>query len=251
MAAGVLVGVGMAVYQLPLWISVIIGLIVMTIFNIGLERVVLRPMIGRPIIAIIMATIGLSAILQGFVPMVFGGEPQPIALPISEDPIEWGPIFVAPVEVAGALMSVAFLAVFALFFMKSRKGVAMRAVADNHQVSMAMGINVERYFALAWVMAGVVAVLGGVIWGNLLGADTQLALIGLKVFPVVILGGLDSIVGVIVAGLIIGVIESLSAGFLDPFVGGGTKNFVPYVIMILVLMVRPYGLFGTPVIERI
>jgi branched-chain amino acid transport system permease protein len=135
--------------------------------------------------------------------------------------------------------------------MKSRMGVAMRAVADNQQVAMAMGINVERYFALAWAMAGMVSAIGGVIWGNMLGVDVQLALVGLKVFPVVILGGLDSIVGAVVGGLIVGVVESLAAGYLDPYVGGGTKDFAPYVLMIVALMFTPYGIFGERKIERI
>ena len=110
---------------------------------------------------------------------------------------------------------------------------------------------VKLYFAMAWAIAGIVAAVGGVVWGNLLGVDVQLALVGLKVFPVVILGGLDSIVGAIVGGIIIGIVESIAAGFIDPLVGGGTKDFTPYVLMILVLMIRPYGLFGKELIERV
>ena len=144
-----------------------------------------------------------------------------------------------------------FLGVFTWFFLKSRMGVAMRAVADNQQVAMAMGINVERYFALAWAMAGTVSALGGVIWGSMLGVDVHLALVGLKVFPVVILGGLDSILGAVVGGLIVGLVESLAAGYLDPYVGGGTKDFAPYVLMIIALMFKPYGMFGTHRIERV
>ena len=116
---------------------------------------------------------------------------------------------------------------------------------------MAMGINVERYFAVAWVTAGIVALLGGLAWGNMIGVDTQLALVGLKVFPVVILGGLDSINGVIVGGIIVGVTEALTSGFIDPIVGGGMKDFAPYVLMVLMLMIRPYGIFGRRLIERI
>ena len=127
----------------------------------------------------------------------------------------------------------------------------MRAVADSQQVAMAMGINVERYFALAWAMAGIVSALGGIVWGAMLGVDNQLALVGLKVFPVVILGGLDSIIGAVVGGLIVGVVENLAAGYLDPYVGGGTKDFVPYVLMIVVLMIRPEGMFGRRRIERV
>ena len=161
----------------------------------------------------------------------------------------WGaPLWLA---VALALVSLAFLAGFGWFFLKSRKGIAMRAVADNQQVAMAMGIDVERYFGVAWAMTGIVSALGGILWGNLLGVDVNLALVGFKVFPVVILGGLDSIPGAIVGGLIVGVVENIAAGYIDPYVGGGTKDFAPYVLMILALMVRPYGMFGKRIIERV
>jgi branched-chain amino acid transport system permease protein len=127
----------------------------------------------------------------------------------------------------------------------------MRAVADSQQVAMAMGINVRRYFGLAWAMAGIVSALGGVVWGAMLGVDNQLAVVGLKVFPVVILGGLDSVVGAVVGGIIVGVVENLAAGYLDPYVGGGTKDIAPYILMIVVLMIRPYGIFGRRLIERV
>jgi branched-chain amino acid transport system permease protein len=155
------------------------------------------------------------------------------------------------VQLVGAGVSLVFLAGFGWFFLKSRIGVAMRAVADNQQVAMAMGINVQRYFGLAWAMAGVVSALGGIVWGAMLGVDNQLALVGLKVFPVVILGGLDSILGAVVGGLVIGITENMAAGYLDPYVGGGTKDFVPYVLMIVVLMIRPEGMFGRRRIERV
>lgn len=238
-------------YGFPLWLALFFGLIFMIVFNIGLERVVLRPLIGRPIVAIIMATIGLAFILRGIGPMVFGSAPRAINLPIPDIPVIIGPFFFSPIQLVGASVSILFLIAFGWFFMGTRKGVAMRAVADSHQISAAMGINVEKYFALAWVMAGIVAMLGGVLWGSMSGVDTQLALVGLKVFPVVILGGLDSIIGVIVGGIIVGLVEAMAAGFVDPYVGGGTKDFAPYVLMILMLMIRPYGLFGRKLIERI
>ncbi|MBT3532500.1 MAG: branched-chain amino acid ABC transporter permease [Rhodospirillaceae bacterium] len=251
MIAAIVVAGAIKLYGFPVWVAIGTGLLFMLVFNWGLERVVLRPMIGRPVVAIIMATIGLALMFRGLGPLVFGAETRPIPLPIPDQPIIWGPFFMAPIDVLGAVISIGFMAVFGWFFMKSRKGVAMRAVADSHQVSMAMGINVERYFVLAWMLAGFVALLGGLVWGSAIGVDTQLAALGLKVFPVVILGGLDSIVGVIVGGIIVGVVEAISAGYIDPFVGGGTKDFTPYVLMILVLMVRPYGIFGKPIIERI
>jgi branched-chain amino acid transport system permease protein len=156
-----------------------------------------------------------------------------------------------PIQILGVVVTLVCLALFTWFFRKSRMGVAMRAVADNQQVAMAMGINVERYFGLAWAMTGLVSALGGIIWGNLLGVDVNLSLVGFKVFPVVILGGLDSIPGAIIGGLIVGVVENVAAGSVDPYVGGGTKDFAPYVLMILALMIRPYGIFGKKIIERV
>jgi len=251
MIAGFVVAVALGIWGAPLWLSIAAGLAGMIGFGFGLERVVLRPLIGRPIVAVIMATIGLAAVLRGFGPLVWGAETRPLVLPISDEPFVWGPLFIPPIQLLGAVVSLLFLAAFGWFFLKSRKGIAMRAVADNQQVAMAMGINVERYFALAWAMAGVVSALGGIVWGSLLGVDVHLALVGFKVFPVVILGGLDSVPGAIVGGLIIGIVENVAAGYIDPFVGGGTKDFVPYVLMIVALMVRPYGIFGKAIIERV
>jgi branched-chain amino acid transport system permease protein len=236
---------------LPFWISALLAVAGMVVLGFGLERVVLRPLIGRPIISVIMATIGLQAVLRGVATLAFGAGTRAIVMPISDSPISLGPVTVPPVQVVGAGVSLVFLAGFTWFFLKSRVGVAMRAVADSQQVAMAMGINVQRYFALAWAMAGVVSALGGIVWGAMLGVDNQLALVGLKVFPVVILGGLDSIIGAVVGGLIVGVVENLAAGYLDPYVGGGTKDFVPYVLMIAVLMIRPEGIFGRRRIERV
>jgi branched-chain amino acid transport system permease protein len=235
----------------PFWVGVVAAVGGMVAFGFALERVVLRPLLGRPLVAVIMATIGLAAVLRGLGPMLFGAETRAIALPVGDSPIHLGPLMLQPVHLTGALVSLGFLGAFTWFFLKSRMGVAMRAVADDQQVAMAMGINVERYFALAWAMAGIVSALAGVVWGAMLGVDVHLALIGLKVFPVVILGGLDSIAGAILGGILIGVIENLAAGYFDPLVGGGTKDFVPYLVMIVVLMIRPYGMFGEPKIERI
>ena len=251
MIAGFVVAGGLGAYGAPLWLAIGAGVLAMIGFGFGLERTVLRPLIGRPIVAVIMATIGLAAILRGVGPLALGAETKPIALPISDEPIILGPFFIPPIQLLGAAVSLIFLGVFGWFFLKSRKGVAMRAVADNQQVAMAMGIDVERYFALAWAMTGVVSALGGVIWGSLLGVDVHLALVGFKVFPVVILGGLDSVPGAIVGGLIVGIVENVAAGYIDPYVGGGTKDFAPYVLMIVALMVRPYGIFGKEIIERV
>lgn len=251
MIAAIIVASLMYLYGFPLIVAIGASLAFMLGLGLALERVVLRRMIGQPVHSVIMATLGLALVFRGLGPLLFGAETRPINLPVEQAPIIWGPFFVSPIDLLGATISIVFLAVFGWFFLKTRKGVAMRAVADSHQVSLAMGINVERYFALAWMLAGFVALLGGLVWGNAIGVDTQLAQLGLKVFPVVILGGLDSIVGVIVGGIIVGVVEAVAAGYLDPYVGGGTKDFTPYVLMIVVLMVRPYGLFGKEDIERV
>jgi branched-chain amino acid transport system permease protein len=237
--------------EMPFWVGVVVTLLGMISFSFGLERFILRALLGRPIVAIIMATIGLAAILRGLGPLFFGAETRSITLPVGDEPIILGPFILQPVQVTGAAVALLFLGGFTWFFLKSRMGVAMRAVADNQQVAMAMGINVERYFALAWAMAGIVSALSGIVWGAMLGVDVHVALVGLKVFPVVILGGLDSIIGAVVGGLIVGIVENLAAGYLDPLVGGGTKDFAPYVLMIIALMIRPYGIFGKRKIERV
>ena len=251
MIAGFVVVGFLISYGAPLWLSLAAALLAMIAFGFGLERAMLRKLIGRPIIAVVMATIGLAAVLRGLGPLLWGADTKPLVLPIGDEPILLEPLFIPPIQLVGATVSLLFLGLFGWFFLKSRKGIAMRAVADSQQVAMAMGINVERYFALAWAMTGVVSALGGVIWGNMLGVDVHLSLVGLKVFPVVILGGLDSIPGAIVGGLIVGLVENVAAGYIDPFVGGGTKDFAPYVVMIIALMVRPYGIFGKQIIERV
>jgi branched-chain amino acid transport system permease protein len=251
MIAGLVVAASLAVWGAPLWLAISLGLVSMIGFGFALERVVLRRLIGRPIIAVVMATIGLASILRGIGPATLGAGTKTLPLPISDEPFVIGPLFIPPIQLLGGVVSLIFLSAFTWFFLRSRKGIAMRAVADNQQVAMAMGINVERYFGLAWAMTGIVSALGGIIWGNLLGVDVNLSLVGLKVFPVVILGGLDSIPGAIIGGLIVGIVENVAAGYVDPYVGGGTKDFAPYVLMILALMIRPYGIFGKTLIERV
>jgi branched-chain amino acid transport system permease protein len=251
MIAGFVAVGALTVAGLPLWLSIFAALVAMIAFGFALERVMLRRLIGRPVIAVVMATIGLAAILRGLGPFgIFQGT-RPLPLPLRDEPIILGPLFIPPIQLVGGAVSLLFLAGFGYFFLKSRKGIAMRAVADNQQVAMAMGIDVERYFGLAWAMTGIVSALGGVLWGSMLGVDVNLALVGFKVFPVVILGGLDSIPGAILGGLIVGIVENVAAGYVDPLVGGGTKDFAPYVLMILALMIRPYGMFGKRIIERV
>ena len=251
MFAGYAAAVMLGLPGMPLWLMVLVLCAGMIGLGFVLERGILRPMVGQPLVSVIMVTIGLSFVLQGLVAIIWGAGTRKLALPVRLAPYVIGPVFVSPINVVAAVIALVFLIAFGLFFTRSRLGVAMRAVADDQQASMVVGIRVSRVFALSWAIAGLAAAAGGIIWGNMLGASALLSLIGLKVFPVVILGGLDSIGGAIVGGLIMGAVESVAAGYLDPYVGGGTKDFIPYVLMILVLFIRPYGIWGHETIERV
>ena len=251
MFAGYAAAVMLGLRGLPLWLMVLILCLGMVALGFVLERGILRPMVGQPLVSVIMVTIGLSFVLQGLVAIIWGAGTRRLELPVRLAPYVIGPVFVSPINVVAAVIALVFLIGFGLFFTRSRLGVAMRAVADDQQAAMVVGIRVSRVFALSWAIAGLAAAAGGIIWGNMLGASGLLSLVGLKVFPVVILGGLDSIGGAIVGGLIMGAVESVAAGYLDPYVGGGTKDFIPYVLMILILFVRPYGIWGHETIERV
>ena len=251
MFAGYAAAVMLGGRGMPLWLMVLILCVGMVALGFVLERGILRPMVGQPLVSVIMVTIGLSFVLQGLVAIIWGAGTRRLDLPVRLAPYVIGPVFVSPINVVAAVIAIVFLVAFGLFFTRSRLGVAMRAVADDQQAAMVVGIRVPRVFALSWAIAGLAAAAGGIIWGNMLGASALLALVGLKVFPVVILGGLDSIGGAIVGGLVMGAVESVAAGYLGPYVGGGTKDFIPYVLMILLLFVRPHGFFGHETIERV
>ena len=240
-----------SLYHLPLAVALPVLLGTMVALGFVVERGVLRPLVGQQVISVVMVTIGLAQVFQGSAAMLWGAQTKNIPLPIRLEPYVIWEIYLSPISIVAALVSGAFLVGFAWFFRRSRLGIAMRAVANDQQAAMAVGISVRLVFALSWAIAGLTAAIGGVVWGSMLGVDTQLALVGLKVFPAVILGGLDSIPGAVVGGLMIGAIESVAAGYVDPYVGGGTKDFLPYVLMIVALMIRPYGFFGREIIERV
>ncbi len=251
MFGGFVAAAMLTIYRIPLGLALPITLGLMIALGFGIERGMLRSLIGRPVIAIIMATVGLASVLRGVAPMFWGAATKDLPLPLPVKPFIVADLFISPLNLAAGGASLAFLAGFGYFFKKTRVGIAMRAVADDQQAAMSMGINVGSIFALTWGIAGLVSAIGGIIWGNFLGVDTQLALVGLKVFPVVILGGMDSVLGAILGGLIVGAAENVAAGFVDPYVGGGTKDFVPYVLMIMALLIRPSGFFGKEIIERV
>ncbi len=238
--------------HVPLLPALALTVVCSVILGLLLERLVLRPMIGEPIISVLMVTLGLSSILRAVVQGIWGTDTHPFPAIFESAPIQIGPL---PVS-RGYLFSVASVAVllvlFTIFFRFARVGIAMRATAFSQQVALSMGISVKHIFAISWSIAAVVSALGGILLGALRGGvDGSLAVIGMKALPVVILGGLDSIGGAIVGGLVIGVLENLAGGYLDPVFGGGVKEVAPFVVLVLILMVKPYGLFGKVKIERV
>lgn len=235
----------------PLWLAIPLALLVCGALALAIERLFLRPLIGKPIIAIIMVTIGLSSVLKGGAQIIWGVDTRLFPPLFSSAPVQLGPVPVAPVYLWSLALAVVLVAAFSIFFKYSRPGIAMRAVGEDQQAALSLGISVRWVFAVAWVIAAVIAALGGIMLGQINGINPSLALIGLRVLPVVILGGLDSVGGAIVGGLTIGVLENLSAGYLDPLVGGGVKEVAPFAVLVLILMVRPQGLFGKEVIERV
>lgn len=223
----------------------------MVALALAFNRVVLRRLVGRPLISVIMVTLGLGAVMRGLAPLLFGGIPAAFPLPISEEPLVMHGIRIAPARVVALVVAGAAIAAVGAFFRWSRTGVALRALADDQQVALSVGIDVHRHLAIAWGMVGVMAVIGGTLWTMVAGAGFGLVLLGLKVFPVVVIGGLDSFVGSLVGALAIGVLESLTAGYVDPLVGAGFSSVVPYLLLLGVLFVRPHGIFGRPEARRI
>lgn len=240
-----------ASYNIPFIAAILITLIFSALLGFIVEKIVLRPFIGKPIISMIMATIGLSSMLAGIVHIIWGHETRVFPQVFSEQPLQFGNIVIAPVYAWALVIVVIMLVIFSLFFKYSKLGIAMRATADDQQAALSMGISVKTIFAVAWAIAAIVSAVGGVLLGNINGVNSSLSTIGLKVLPVAILGGLDSIPGAIIGGILIGMIESLTGGYLDPLVGGGLKEVMPFIILVLILMVKPYGLFGKKEIERV
>ncbi|HEY6319979.1 MAG TPA: branched-chain amino acid ABC transporter permease [Thermoanaerobaculia bacterium] len=239
-------------WHVPFWATVVLTLGFAAVLGLAIERLILRPMIGEPVVSVIMVTLGLSSILRAVVQGIWGTDTRPYPEIFPSAPVMIGPVPVSRAYAWSLGCVVVLLVAFSLFFKRSRFGIAMRATAFSQQVALSMGISVRHMFALAWAIAAVVSAIGGILLGAVrTGVDQSLALIGLKVLPVVILGGLDSVLGAIVGGLLIGVLENLAGGYLDPVFGGGVKEVAPFVILVSILMIKPYGLFGKVHIERV
>jgi len=253
MMLGAYVCLSLAVqYHLPFAVAFVMTMAFMAVLGILTERLILRPMIGEPVISLIMVTLGLSAFLKAVVQAVWGTDLRPFPNIFPVTPVQLGPLPVSQGYLYSTASVAVLLLIFTLFFKFTRAGIAMRATAFSQQVALSMGISVQRIFALSWSIAAVVSAIGGVLLAGVRGGlDASLAFFGLKVIPVVILGGLDSIGGAIVGGVVMGVLENLAGGYLDPLVGGGAKEVAPFIVLVLILSVKPYGLFGKVKIERV
>jgi branched-chain amino acid transport system permease protein len=238
-----------------MWLALVVTLAVMVLLGIATERVVLRPMINQPPITLFMATIGLTFVLEGLSQLIWGSQPHGLELGIPDVPMEalsqkWN-INISQFDVFAAVVAGLLVAVLAVFFHKTRIGRALRAVADDHQAALAVGIPLQHIWAIVWAVAGFVALVAGLMWGVRNGVQFALTFVALKALPVLILGGFESIAGAIVGGLIIGATEKLAEVYIGPFFGGGIESWFAYVVALLFLLVRPEGLFGEKIIDRV
>ncbi len=234
-------------FGLPWPLGMLGTIVVAIILGVLVERLVLRPLIGEPIISVIMATIGLSSLLRAIVSMIWGNQPRRFPPFIPSEPVHILGATVGSDRLWAIAVAVAMLLLFNFFFTRSKEGIAMRAVADDQQAAMSMGISVSKVFAWAWSIAAVSAAVGGALVANIVGVGPELAGFGLRVFPVVILGGLDSIPGAILGGVIIGLLEAYVGGYI----GMGLNQVISFIVLLLILLVRPYGFFGKEIIERV
>jgi branched-chain amino acid transport system permease protein len=236
--------------NLSIWLAIPLAMLTMGAVGMGVERFALRRLAGRPIVMILMMTLGLEIFLSAIAMTVWGGTARPLRLGISDDPLFVGPLLLNRTYVIGAVVALVLFGVFVAFF-RSRSGVVLRAIADDYTASWSVGISVERGVALSWAMASMVATIAGILWGSIQGVDQSLAMLLLKGVTVAVLGGMDSLGGAILAGILLGAIESVAAGYLDPLLGGGSRELVVAVVLILTIMIRPHGLFGRHDIERL
>src|SRR5581483_9426743 len=247
-------------FGLPFWAAFAATLLVMIAIGISIERVVLRPLVNQPQISLFMATIGLALFIEGLVQLVqlwaFADlSPRPVSIGIADEPVQAlldrFNILISRFDLFAAALAGVLVAALALFFNKTRVGRALRAVADDHQAALSVGIPLKTIWAIVWSVAGFVALVAGLMWGARGGVQFALTLVALKALPVLILGGFESIAGAIVGGLLVGAAEKLAEVYLGPRVGGGIEGWFAYVLALLFLLVRPEGLFGEKHIDRV
>jgi branched-chain amino acid transport system permease protein len=237
------------------WLALAITLAVMVLLGVAIEAVVLRPLVNQPPITLFMATIGLTFVLEGLSQLAWGSQPHGLELGIKDVPMEWlsqkTGMFISQFDLFAAGIAGLLVLLLALFFQYTRIGRALRAVADDHQAALSVGIPLKHIWAIVWSVAGFVALVAGLMWGARNGVQYALTFVALKALPVLILGGFESIPGAIVGGLIVGATEKLAEVYIGPMVGGGIESWFAYVVALLFLLVRPQGLFGEKIIDRV
>jgi branched-chain amino acid transport system permease protein len=237
------------------WLALAVTLVAMVVLGIVIERLMLRPLVNQPPITLLMATIGLTFVLEGLSQLIWGSQPHGLELGIPDIPMEWlsqrWNINISQFDLFAAFVAGLLVAVLAVFFQKTRIGRALRAVADDHQAALAVGIPLQHIWAIVWAVAGFVALVAGLMWGVRNGVQFALTFVALKALPVLLIGGFESIPGAIVGGLIIGATEKLAEVYVGPMVGGGIESWFAYVVALLFLLVRPEGLFGEKHIDRV
>ena len=236
---------------MPLWLALICTIAVMVILAYGTVFIIFRPLVARPPLILFMAAIGLSFLIQGIGQSIWGTDAKGLNIGIPDNPIIIADIYISTFDLTFGAVAAILVAGLVLFFQKTRTGRALRAVADDHEAALSVGIPLLKAWAVTWVIAGIVATVAGVAWGSRLGVQFSLSLIALKALPVLILGGIDSIPGAILAGLVVGAGENLAEVFIGPYVGGGIQTFFPYLLALLFLWFRPYGMFGKEIIDRV
>jgi len=242
-------------FGMPPWLAFAFALGIMVVLGVLTERIVLRPLVNQPQISLFMATIGLAFFIEGLSQLLWGTEVRPLSLGIKDEPIEAlltrFNMVVSKFDVAAALVAGVLVSILAVFFNRTRIGRALRAVADDHQAALAVGIPLKQIWAIVWSVAGFVALVAGLMWGARNGVQFALTFVALKALPVLILGGFESIAGAIVGGLIVGASEKLAEVYLGGMVGGGIEGWFAYVMALLFLLIRPEGLFGEKHIDRV
>ena len=253
-AALTLVGF-MEKFNMPIWLALIGTVAVMIALAWLIERLMLRHLVNQEPIILFMATIGLAYVLEGAGDILWGSDVKVLDLGIPQGASDWMldtfDIYIEKLEIFAAVTAGILVIILAIFFQKTRIGRALRAVADDHQAALSVGISLHSIWIIVWSVAGIVALVAGIMWGSKSGVQFSLSLIALKALPVLILGGFTSVPGAIIGGMIIGVGEKLAEVYLGPFVGGAIENWFAYMLALAFLLFRPQGLFGEKIIERV
>lgn len=238
-------------FHLPLWAAFILTFAVAVILGVVVERLLLRPMVGQRLLSVVMMTIAMAVLFEGITCLFWQTQVHTAPQFLPGETVQVGGILVSQEYVASLIIVIILSGALSIFFLRTKLGLSMRAVAEDEQAAQALGIRPTTVYMVAWIVSFIVATVAGILFASMQSVSFTISNLGLKVFAVVLLGGFESLAGVVVAGVIVGILENLSAWYIDPIVGGGVREIAPYLIMILVLLIRPSGLFGSPRIERV